>query len=61
MKKLRLDPDALSVTSFPTAVEPQAAAGTVAANAATSFGAATCGVTCQTSCGGGGHCTCYPA
>jgi hypothetical protein len=55
MKKLRLDPDALSVTSFPTAAEPHAAPGTVAANEATS------GVTCQTSCAGGGHCTCYPA
>ena len=61
MKKLHLDADALAVVSFPTAAEPYAARGTVDARAATSFGQQTCGVTCQTSCGGGGHCTCYPA
>ena len=56
MKKMRLDPDALAVASFPTAPEP-AGRGTVAANEATSFGQ----LTCATSCGGGGHCTCIPA
>ncbi len=61
MKKLHLDAEALSVTSFPTAAAPHARPGTVAAHAATSFGQLTCGVTCNTSCGGGGHCTCYPA
>ena len=56
MKKLHLDPDALTVTSFPTLAEPREALGTVAAHEAT-LGQ----VTCATSCGGGGHCTCYPA
>jgi len=59
MKKMRLDPDALAVTSFATAARPDGR-GTVAAHAATSFGQLTCGATCLTSCGGGGHCTCIP-
>lgn len=62
MKKLRLDADALAVTSFPVVETPAAPLGTVAAHeAATTPGAFTCGVTCNTSCGGGGHCTCIPA
>jgi len=54
MKKLHLDPDALTVTSFPTVAEPREPLGTVAAHEATNL------LTCNTSCGGGGHCTCYP-
>ncbi|HSU14858.1 hypothetical protein [Longimicrobium sp.] len=60
MKKMRLDPEALAVTSFPTAAGPSGR-GTVAANEATAIGQLSCGATCQTSCGGGGHCTCIPA
>jgi hypothetical protein len=61
MKKLHLDPDALTVISFPTVAEPEAVRGTVAAHEGTALGQATCGASCNTSCAGGGHCTCYPA
>lgn len=65
MKKLHLEPDALTVLSFPTVAEPQGAPGTVAAHEVTAVGQISCGAscraTCETSCAGGGHCTCYPA
>jgi hypothetical protein len=63
MKKLRLDVDALAVTSFRTVRTEAPAPGTVRAAEVTGTltCAATCqGATCRTSCAGGGGCTCYP-
>ncbi|HEX8903383.1 MAG TPA: hypothetical protein VF771_00930 [Longimicrobiaceae bacterium] len=59
MKKLQLDLDALTVSSFATVEQTRAARGTVEAHA-TAAGQRTCALTCETSCAGGGHCTCYP-
>lgn len=49
MEKLRLDPDALAVTSFGLPQEPAAGAGTVEAQEFGPTRANTC-ATCQTNC-----------
>ena len=67
MRKLRLDPDALAIESFPTLPDPVEDAGTVHAAAlavtgltCTCYGKPTCVATCNTSCYGDGVCTCRP-
>jgi hypothetical protein len=54
MTKLRLEVDTLNVSSFPTLERPAEPGGTVRANEATA------GISCHTSCAGGGPCTCHP-
>ena len=61
--KRKLDLDQIDVATFATQEAATAIRGTVAAaEAVTSITCkATCqGVTCNTSCAGGGACTCYP-
>lgn len=65
MKKMRLEIDELAVETFATGANGDAGQGTVKAADATigiTCGATCAGVTCVTSCGGGGggvqHCTC---
>lgn len=62
MTKLRLEVDALTVTSFETAAAPEPARGTVRGAQAAATYDATCtkGVTCLTSCDYHGPCTCAP-
>lgn len=63
--KRKLNLDSIDVTTFIVQSAATALRGTVAAaeaiTSATCKGATCQGVTCNTSCGGGGFCTCYPA
>ncbi|HSU14857.1 hypothetical protein [Longimicrobium sp.] len=61
MRKLTLDPESLSVESFPVAPGVPHFRGTVrAAEMATHELYCTNGDTCRTSCGRVGNCTCPP-